>query len=307
MKKETKTRIWSSLAAKLVLLAVVSAVTANAFNLWTSIPTMKTVYLEQLESTLVGTTSLYGAFLDAQVENANQIGESMQPEDYATIIETFHIHGMETEYGYLTDSNGVILYHPDSSLIGKKRNMTEWTESESVQENAYGKTNFITYSVDGSPKYAGQYISNIDGNILVIEMEANEPRTRLKAANMQNVRGGIFAIGISSVLSILFIRSLLVPIRQIISIVLKTTDLDFVKQDIQDKLSRRSDEVGAMSRAIDQMRERIVGHMEGIRGLSNQIDKGSEALNRIAFQVNEDADDNSASAEESHSRQACFP
>ncbi|MBE5960727.1 MAG: HAMP domain-containing protein [Lachnospiraceae bacterium] len=301
-KKEV--RAWASIRVKIIILIIMTAFICNGFNLWSSIPTSRSLYVSLVRDIMVSSVEYYGEMVDDYMSGQKTNGEEIKPEGEGMqseqmqgqyqMLDNLVIRGMDTSICYLVDADNIIVYHPDSTKIGTilNSNVTEALSKASLAED------IAEYAIDGEYKYGASYRFSKDGQTLIVEISQSEVRIRLREATNKNISTGIFALFINGILAAFYIRGLVNPIKKLTSLIFKIAALDFTKDETQEKLSRRMDEIGAMSRAIGQMREHIGAEMEQIQALSVQLDHSSKELNQIAFQVNEDADDNSASAEE---------
>lgn len=308
-KKEV--RAWSSISTKIIILAITIAMICNIFDICTAIPASHNVYMSLVKESMISSVSFYGEMMDNQIPGKENQGggpqgnapqrpeqspeEGVQGETHAEMmVNSYVIRGMDTSTSYLLDENHIIVSHVDSTKVGQ----TLDSSIIDLLRKAETSDDIAEYTIDGDGKFAVSYVSETTGQTLIIEVSQSEIESNLKPVIRRIGLGGTIGLIVSAVFAAFYIKRVVNPIRMLTSLISKTADLDFSREESQEKMSRKSDEIGAMSRAVDRMREHMAAELEKIEALSVQMDESAENLNRIASQVNADADDNSTSAEE---------
>lgn len=231
----------------------------------------------------------------------------------ASLSEMFHdvhIKGAESSYAYITDAQGTMLYHPTAEKIGQP------VENEVVKglvgEIAQGRTpepDIITYDFKGVMKYASYYVGGNGNYILVITADESEIFSKVDLMMLRSYISGIIVLVVCGLIGFGLGKLVVRPINMLAKNVLKLSELDFSADATQEKLNRRKDETGQMSRAISALREELVAVYMQIKEqskslyeaadvLSNETAETSDAVGQVDRAIGEIADGATSQAEE---------
>lgn len=211
------------------------------------------------------------------------------------------VYGSDSSYAYLLDSNGVYIYHPNEDLIGTKAdNALINGLTEQIASGAAPGSSLTTD--DSTGQYIAYRVSDLNNWILCIAVDQSvlldpivEMRTR---AVTISVTICLIIIAVFTVLGFIFAGTITTPIKVVTKVIRKTADLDISQDDSYHPLLRHKDETGEMSRAVQKMRHSFNQMMKDISFTSESISESADQLHRIATTVNDNANNNSATAQQ---------
>lgn len=211
------------------------------------------------------------------------------------------VYGSDSSYAYLLDSNGVYIYHPNEDLIGTKAdNALINGLTEQIASGAAPGSSLTTD--DSTGQYIAYRVSDLNNWILCIAVDQSvlldpivEMRTR---AVTISVTICLIIIAVFTVLGFIFAGTITTPIKVVTKVIRKTADLDISQDDSYHPLLRHKDETGEMSRAVQKMRHSFNQMMKDISFTSESISESADKLHRIATTVNDNANSNSATAQQ---------
>lgn len=229
-----------------------------------------------------------------------------------------NIMGLDGSYAYIVDGGGIMCYHPTESKIGNP--VENQAVNAAVAKIRVGNipqgTEAIEYEYNGEMKYAAYSVTEDGTYIFVITADEDAAMRstggKVKSSDeivLTSIFWGCITMFIC-IAAVFFICGIIVkPLKQISEIAMKFATLDFRVDGRQAKLSRRKDEIGAISRAVDTLREhlsgvigKIEGHsatvMETAHMLSNDTDMVFGAVRQVEQAVQDMARGSTAQAEE---------
>lgn len=191
------------------------------------------------------------------------------------------LDGVESSYVYVVGKDGTMLYHPTESKIGEPveneiiKNVVAQINSGKIPEPKVEQ-----YVYKGVTKYAGYYV-NKDGSFIVV-LCADESEV-LAPINRMRVISTVCAIIISVICSVtayFLVSYMIKPVVKVTDIVNRLADMDFSKNEEQEKLNKRKDETGIMSRAIGRLQEELSDVVGSIKKHGVTIFQSANTLNR---------------------------
>lgn len=224
---------------------------------------------------------------------------TMKASSFTSAVTEINVGNYESGYAFIVDSNGNLVYHPDTALISTSIDTEEITKvRDEAAAGTAPESGIVTYTYNGEKKYAA-YSINPDNNwILFVCADQAEVLASLNVVATNSMIITIALIVVLSLLSYLFTGTITKSIHKITQLINRTAELDFTEDASFSKLSKSKDETGDMARAIEKMRSSLKEMVLHISEVSNKISASSDSLNNISCSVNEHASDNSATAEE---------
>ena len=144
-----------------------------------------------------------------------------------------------------------------------------------------------------------------DRSILVITADEDDALADVNATSdeLSSLKTTLIIIVIivvvaAAVLAYLVSIMITMPISKITGIVAQTASLDFSHNSDADALVKRSDETGAMARAVGAMRTELRTMVEDIQSCSKEITGNVQELKEISASINQVCTDNSATTEQ---------
>lgn len=210
-------------------------------------------------------------------------------------ISKIRIFGSDTSYACLTDSNGVYIYHPDTSKIGTMADSS--LLKELVSQIASGNIPETTVQEDGE-QYVAYKISPMNNWILEIVVDKDVVLSSSRQMGQSSIRISLILIIVMTIVAFFFTANITKPLKIITRIINNTADLDISQDDSYHYLLKRKDETGSMSRAVKRMRQAFSSMMKDISVTSESISETSGKLHDIANTVNSNAESSAATAQQ---------
>lgn len=231
-------------------------------------------------------------------EYTGAIVVTLKASAFTGTVSDVSIGNYESGYAFIVDSNGNLVYHPQSDLIGSSIEVEAIKKLLAEADTEATESGIITYNYGGDEIY-GAYSINPDNNwILFVVADQSEVLASLNVVATNTLVITIVLIVVLSFLSYLFTGTITSSIHKITQLINRTAELDFSEDDSFSMLSVRKDETGDMARAIEKMRGSLKEMVLHISEMSDKITASSGNLNTTSNSVNDHASDNSATAEE---------
>ena len=215
-------------------------------------------------------------------QSSCSILDTMTSTDDAALKEHFQnvgVEGISSSYAYIVSSDGTMLYHPTAEKIGKSVENAVIKDVVSELKNGQKPENkVVTYDFNGVNKYAAYNISKDQSKIVVISADESEVLQPVNNMMKLAVFALIVVVVIVSAIGAVITEIALRPIIRVSQIVQKMADLDFSENENTEKMKKRKDETGVMTRSVALLREELVDLLEGIQKQSVQLFKTSANL-----------------------------
>ena len=218
--------------------------------------------------------------------------------DYDSLIGEIVIDGVEGSYAYMVSPDGTMLYHSTPEKIGQpvendavKNIVSKLSAGQTVPNEA------CTYKYKGADKLAG-YAFTKAGNIVVVTGDLDVMLKPVhKMRNLMIIISVITSLILIVVIAV-FTKSMLSGLSSIIPVINKTADLDFSKNSTTSRLAKRSDEIGAIAKALSRMQDSLHEIVESIDMAGSSVNNNVDDLQNTIDSVGIICQDNSATTEE---------
>ena len=127
-------------------------------------------------------------------------------------------------------------------------------------------------------KYASYYVGGNGNYILVITADESEIFSKVDLMMLRSYISGIIVLVVCGLIGFGLGKLVVRPINMLAKNVLKLSELDFSADATQEKLNRRKDETGQMSRAISALREELVAVYMQIKEQSKSLYEAADVL-----------------------------
>lgn len=221
---------------------------------------------------------------------------------FADTLSNIHVFGdSNSSYAFLLDSNGSYIYSPDESLIGTAANTESITNLlAQINSGSYQDTS-IFYDAT-QDQYLAYHVSPLNHWILCMVVDRDiilSPidEMRQNAISISSIIC-LIIIALFMILGFIFASTITTPIKIVTRVIRKTAELDISQDDSYHPLLKHKDETGEMSRAVQKMRQSFSSMMRDISSTSESINESANRLHEIATTVNDNANSNSATAEQ---------
>lgn len=270
-REHKKIPIFSSLKFKMVLILIVATAVTAATLLLIMVPFSERQIKNEIKN-----------YMYDIAQSSCSILDTMSSTDDAALKEHFQnvsVEGISSSYAYIVSSDGTMLYHPTAEKIGKsvENAVIKGVVSE-LQNGQKPENKVVTYEFNGVNKYVAYSISKDQSKIVVISADESEVLQPVNNMMKLAVFALIVVVVIVSAIGIVITEIALRPIIRVSQIVQKMADLDFSENENTEKMKKRKDETGVMTRSVALLREELVDLLEGIQKQSVQLFKTSANL-----------------------------
>lgn len=247
-------------------------------NMKGEIETLSEHYMEDL-------SQAFGSTLDNEIKRAEGKTTSVLNTDSLSLkLDGVGMEDVESSYIYVVSKSGAVLYHPDGNRIGKAvdndvvRQACSDLEAGNKVENG-----IIIYEYNDSVQYASIYASTYGEFILVVTADQSELFQPVTHMNRIGV-GCIILTAVVLMFGGYMLASIIVkPIQTMTDETIRISDMDFTESEILQKLNKRKDEIGSMSRGISLLRSKLVDVVVRIKKQSDILTGASNNLNSSAI------------------------
>ena len=216
------------------------------------------------------------------------------------LLGNVKIKGVDSSYAYIVNKQSIMLYHPTESKIGSPvENKVVKGLIEDIVGGNIPQPECVTYEYKGITKYASYYVEDNGEFILVITADEKEIFKPIDQISMVAVVVG-FGLGfiILIVAFILIKVDIIKPIIQIVNVVKKVSDFDLRVDADQNKLSRRKDEIGEISKAIEQLHIKLSTMIENLTQQSQKLHDDSNIFANEFVKITESVSEVNNAVEE---------
>ncbi|QGU96376.1 HAMP domain-containing protein [Clostridium bovifaecis] len=211
----------------------------------------------------------------------------------------------ESGYAYMINGKGTVIAHPDREMVLKQYNPIEEAKKDINQKSVATllekvlkeKAGVSKYSFQDNDLYAGY--APVTGTDWILIVTANEKEVLSAIPELQKtVLIVIIVILIGSiVITYLIGSSIIKPIIKTIQHSEKIASLD-ITEDVPEKLLRNKDEIGTLSKALQNITNAIREIINEISNASEQVTAASEELMATSEQSATAAEEVSKTVEE---------
>lgn len=274
-----KVPFFRSIKGRVTILFTVSIMVAVLVLVLLILRNVKSSMRTQTQNYLYDITVSSGEKLQQEAEGSS-LEEALNTNTLARLIGDVGLAGIDSSYAYVVSADGTMLYHPTESKIGQP--VENVVVSGVVDEIKAGKKNIasevVEYPFKGVVKYAAYYVDPDSNYILVISADETEVMEPIMRIMKIGVGVAVFIVILFFVIGYIMVASLIDPVVKVTGVVNKLADMDFTENEIQQKLNRRKDETGEMSRAIAALHDQLIKIVRGLKQQSVNLLAASDSL-----------------------------
>ena len=293
MKKENQQRsavpLAKSFRGKVDLLVLLAIVVSVVLILAATVPAAQSRLQGTVKNYMLDMAKAYGASLDEEI---TYIGEDkiLNAETLGDMVGSAKVTGIESSYAYVVTNDGTMMYHPTEEKIGKpvEIEVVKGLVAQ-IQDGKVPAAAVTDYLFKGQIKYASYYVSKTDGTpfILVISADENEVVAPVKSILTRAILFGLLIAIAIMVIEALLIRKSLRPVVMLDEIINRMSQLDVRQNETLDRLAKRSDEFGVMSKAIQGLQQQLDQTVVTIKGQSEKLFSSSDTMMKSATNMSE--------------------
>ena len=293
MKKENQQRsavpLAKSFRGKVDLLVLLAIVVSVVLILVATVPAAQSRLQGTVKNYMLDMAKAYGASLDEEI-TYNGEDKILNAETLGDVVGSAKVTGIESSYAYVVTKDGTMMYHPTEEKIGKPvENEVVKGLVAQIQDGKVPAAAVTDYLFNGEIKYASYYVSKIDGTpfILVISADENEVVAPVKSILTRAILFGLLIAIAIMVIEALLIRKSLRPVVMLEEIINRMSQLDVRQNETLDRLAKRSDEFGVMSKAIQGLQQQLGQTVQTIKGQSEKLFSSSDTMMKSATNMSE--------------------
>lgn len=285
------------LRAKVTFMGIMCAAVAILMNLIISLPRAQVLITDSVSNNMLNLAKAYGKMVEIRIQ---QNGNSMiLQEELQELFQGVKVDGVDSCYPYFVSSSNKVLYHPDESMIGTD-NMNE-TAVQIVNEVNSGlnpdiEPKVVEYSDKGKEMIMGYYVLDSIGSIVMIIAEKQDAASMASALVKTNIAAALIAIVVALVVSLVFAGLISKPLKRVNKVIGQCASLDFTSQNELKKSMKQKDEIGDMSRAMEQMRQVLIGMVEKMSAVSGDLVTDADHLGEMVEVLENHSEMNSQTA-----------
>ena len=293
MKKENQQRsavpLAKSFRGKVDLLVLLAIVVSVVLILAATVPAAQSRLQGTVKNYMLDMAKAYGASLDEEI-TYNGEDKILNAETLGDMVGSAKVTGIESSYAYVVTNDGTMMFHPTEEKIGKPvENEVVKGLVAQIQDGKVPAAAVTDYLFNGEIKYASYYVSKTDGTpfILVISADESEVVAPVKSILTRAILFGLLIAIVIMVIEALLIRKSLRPVVMLDEIINRMSQLDVRQNETLDRLAKRSDEFGVMSKAIQGLQQQLDHTVVTIKGQSEKIFSSSDTMMKSATNMSE--------------------
>ena len=265
---------------KILILLAVAMICITGSSLMFSIPKTRENISSVTQSYMLSEAKAYGQLLEKTIQlEGSDISASV--DELKDTFATVQIHGMDTSYLYLVSADGTMLYHPTADKIGKPvENAVVTGIVQDLKNGIKDEPACVTYEFKGNNKYAAFYVDTASSFILVITADESDAFAPVNQMAVKAVGSAVAVFIIELIIGVIAIGKMVKPLTELTRIVNKVAGLDFTENEKQAKLNLRKDEIGLISRAIDNLHKQLSTIISVIQNQGEQLAASNQAFEK---------------------------
>ena len=194
------------------------------------------------------------------------------------------LQGVDSSYAYIVSgSDGMMLCHPEGEKVGQPvENARIKKVVEDIQMGSRPETSVVEYKYKGTAKMAAYYVTKKEPTVLVITADKDDILAPINNMIKTGVVAFAIVVVIFAFLAAFITGRMTRPLIVISKIVEKMSRMDFTENKAAERLLKRKDETGMMSRSVASLRKEMVLMIQDIQAQSNSLFNASESLDKDA-------------------------
>ncbi|MBO5483980.1 MAG: methyl-accepting chemotaxis protein [Lachnospiraceae bacterium] len=274
--------VFASLKTKIAMMIVFSVVLAAVTILAIVIPSVQGMLQNQTKNYIYDVAVSNGTMLET-MRKAMRLNN---PEALKSSFGEVGVEGVESSYAYVVAANGTMLFHPTAEKIGKPvENDVVKNVIAEIEEGKHPEPKVVEYDYKGVMKYAAYYVDEGNSSVLIVCADEDEILAPLNKVTRISIYAFLGVIIVITIIGLFLTELCIRPIVKVSKIVGKMAHMDFSENEGAEKLLKRRDETGLMSRSVARLRQEMIEMIEEIQGRSNELFGASERLDRDAAET----------------------
>ncbi len=260
--------------------------------------------MQNISDTLVSKST--GALVTAVTSPITQDGRLIGMVASGVYINSFNnyladikISNTTTSYGYLVDTTGMMLYHPEEDKIGKpvendlvKSIVTRLSQGEKIESTVE------EYDYKGVRKVASYSVVPDSRWIFVITADVEDIRKPVDSIKNTIIITTLIISLIAAGVGVGVSLKITGPIKKLTKLIGATANLDLTYDKSYEGMDKGKDEISYMAKAIIQMRQALREMAGQLNTSAITIEENAKQVQQLTIHMKEKTMENSATAEE---------
>lgn len=281
----SKVKFTNSMGYRISMLLSETVILTVIVILIVLIPEMSSNISTVTKSNMLNMAELYSQVIDdSLIKNGGML---LDPSAMKKILQNEKTSGDTTTYAYVVASNGTMRWHPTEDKIGQPvENAAIKNVVAKLQAGEEVEASTCEYDFNGDEKYAAYSVGTDGSYVVVVTSDKSTAMQAVASARTKCiVIAAILYIAIV-VVSSLLIKRLMSPLSILTNRINKYSELNFVSEKDDEKYNSRKDEMGLLSRSVNNLRSEISATVSVVktqsRGMSTANSEFGEKFNGIA-------------------------
>lgn len=242
-----------SIKSKILFVLVLGMSLITVISLITAVPRIRASSEDMVKGYMLDSVQANGSNIEMRYKLIDKDLLASKKE-LAETVSKIRIKGVDNSYAYIVAKDGTMLYHPNPDKIGQPvENEVVKKLVEDMQVGIADHARVVSYQYNGSTKYAAFYIDTYMEFVLVISADEADVFKNANTITRNLIVMSLITLAILLIVAIYLINRAINPLNDLAFIANKVADLDFTENPNQDKLNKRSDEIGLVSKGITKL------------------------------------------------------
>ena len=270
----------SSLKFRVSILVILAVVLTGAIMLLIVVPEAESAIQTETEHYMHDMVTANGISLDQFIAAGNLNNKISMKNTFGNVA----LQGVDSSYAYIVSgSDGMMLCHPEGEKVGQPvENARIKKVVEDIQMGSRPETSVVEYKYKGTAKMAAYYVTKKEPTVLVITADKDDILAPINNMIKTGVVAFAIVVVIFAFLAAFITGRMTRPLIVISKIVEKMSRMDFTENKAAERLLKRKDETGMMSRSVASLRKEMVLMIQDIQAQSNSLFNASESLDKDA-------------------------
>lgn len=280
--QKNKVSFFKSIKFKIILLASVICIGVSGAMVITMSNMVRVEFKSLVKTYIYDLTRAYSDAINYELNILKAIKKEPDAAVWEDIVGEVSVEHMDSSYAYIVDKEGNICYHRDADRIGTpvENDMVRNVVKRLNAGEELHEVESIEYEYQGEWKYASYAVSADNEYIFVVTADEADALYGAKHIITACIQQGMILLGFSIIIALVVVIRISRPLNTLVGVTEEISDLDFTSKPVQEKLNKGKDEVGEISRAVDELRLHLVEVTSKIRDGANNIDKASAFVDK---------------------------
>lgn len=278
-----------SIRSRIILIVAITIVISTVL-VWGTVQPLITKSYSATEEIYVDDMAVsYGKLLGNYVDEGGLA--AIGTDEVKSVLSDIHIAGKESSYAYVVDLDGTMLYHPTTEKIGApvENSVVKGILAE-IEQGKPQETAVYEYDYHGAIKYAGVYPDVERGFLLIISSDKAEIMKEINLVLRRTLLSMFGALVICMIIAVFVAGIITKPIKEMSGIANRFSTLDLRKDEKQNQMEVRKDEVGLMGRSLNELRNQFEDVVTEIKVQSAHLYSAATSLDEHARETANNVD-----------------